>query len=74
MMYSTFKPEAGFIVLLQADDIIKVRNYLLNELGAIVNKNFEPQSVREQETREKKALDFSNILKNLPDHINEPSD
>ena len=62
------------IVLLQADDIIKVRNYLLNELGAIVNKNFEPQSVREQETREKKALDFSNILKNLPDHIDEPSD
>lgn len=62
------------IVLLQADDIIKVRNYLLNELGAIVNKNFEPQSVREQEVRGKKTLDFSNILKNLPDHIDEPSD
>jgi cyanophycin synthetase len=66
--------ELNDIVLLQADDINKVRKHLLQDLGALVNESIDFKSEREHIPMERKPMDFSKILKNLPNRVDETSD
>ncbi|MFV2014742.1 MAG: hypothetical protein ACC656_04900, partial [Candidatus Heimdallarchaeota archaeon] len=64
------------IVVLQADDIIKVRNYLITDLANLSNEHIDPQLENRGEPQrvDVKSLDFSKIAKSLGTQRDETAD